>query len=165
MRFVTGKATSQGIVRLLRRVFGQEHGQASAADLPRRSPSDWISTRNRVHVRFRAAPRESVSARDIVKFLLEDDANGIDLARRATRWLCQHDPDFFEGGCAEVCQVISQFLERRGIPVRLVTGYAVWTHERVPHAWLEPGWCAVRPGLFPSAHPAPALRTAADGIG
>jgi GNAT superfamily N-acetyltransferase len=70
-RFVSGSATSQGIVRLLRKVFGPERDRANLFDLPRRSPKDWISTRNRVHLRFRAAPRESVTARHLAGHLLE----------------------------------------------------------------------------------------------
>jgi hypothetical protein len=70
-RFVTGNATSQGIVRLLRKVFGPERDRANLFDLPRRSPKDWISTRNRVHLRFRAKPRESVTARQLAGHLLE----------------------------------------------------------------------------------------------
>ena len=70
-RFVTGNATSQGVVRLLRKVFGPERDRANLFDLPRRSPRDWISTRNRVHVRFRAEPRESVIAQQLAGYLLE----------------------------------------------------------------------------------------------
>jgi len=70
-RFVSGSATSQGIVRLLRKVFGPERDRANLFDLPRRSPKDWISTRNRVHLRFRAGPRESVTARQLAGHLLE----------------------------------------------------------------------------------------------
>jgi len=71
-RFVTGNATSQGIVRLLRKVFGPERDRANLFELPRRSPKDWISTRNRVHLRFRA-PRESVAAWRLAGYLLEDE--------------------------------------------------------------------------------------------
>ncbi len=70
-RFLTGNATSQGIVRLLRKVLGPERDRANLFDLPRRSPRDWLTTRNRVHVRFRATPRESVTARQLVDYLLE----------------------------------------------------------------------------------------------
>jgi ribosomal protein S18 acetylase RimI-like enzyme len=69
--FLTANATSQGIVRLLRKVFGPERDRANLFDLPRRSPKDWISTRNRVHLRFRAKPRESVTARQLAGHLLE----------------------------------------------------------------------------------------------
>jgi GNAT superfamily N-acetyltransferase len=69
--FVTGNATSQGIVRLLRKVFGPERDRANLFDLPRRTPRDWTSTRNRVHVRFRAAPQESMTAQRLVDDLLE----------------------------------------------------------------------------------------------
>lgn len=70
-RSVTCNATSQGTVRLLRKVFGPERDRANLFDLPRRSPKDWISTRNRVHLRFRATPRESVTARQLAGYLLE----------------------------------------------------------------------------------------------
>lgn len=72
-RFVTGNATSQGIVRLLRKVFGPERDRANVLELPRRSPRDWYKTDNRVHVRFRALPQESVTARRVVDMLLEQD--------------------------------------------------------------------------------------------
>ena len=82
---------------------------------------------------------ESVAecAQEIVHFLIEADSKNLELAERAARWIYQHDPDFFEGGCAEVSQVIKRFLETEGIPVRLVTGHAVWRREKVRHAWLE----------------------------
>jgi GNAT superfamily N-acetyltransferase len=62
-RFVTGNATSQGAIRMLRRVFGPERGRARILDLPHRSPRDWTSTRNRVRLRFRSGLRESPPAR------------------------------------------------------------------------------------------------------
>ncbi|MGA2657899.1 MAG: hypothetical protein ABSH34_10305 [Verrucomicrobiota bacterium] len=70
-RFLTGNATSQGIVRLLRKVFGPERDRTNLFDLPRRSPEAWISTRNRVHLRFRARPRELVTAQQLADCLLE----------------------------------------------------------------------------------------------
>jgi hypothetical protein len=70
-RFLTGNATSQGIVRLLRKVFGPERDRADLGDLPRRSPENWMTTRNRVHVRFRAGPRELVTAQQLADCLLE----------------------------------------------------------------------------------------------
>jgi hypothetical protein len=68
---VTGNGTSQGLVRLLRKVFGPERDRANLFDLPRRSLKDWISTRNRVHLRCKAKPRESVTARQLAGCLLE----------------------------------------------------------------------------------------------
>ena len=70
-RFVTGNATSLGIVRLLRKVFGPERDRANLFELPPRSPKDWMSTRNRVHLRFRTRPRESVTAQQLAGYLLE----------------------------------------------------------------------------------------------
>ena len=74
---------------------------------------------------------------EIVTSLIEADSKSLDLAERAARWIREHDPDLFEGGCAEVSQVIKRFLETQGIAVRLVTGHAVWRREKVRHAWLE----------------------------
>jgi ribosomal protein S18 acetylase RimI-like enzyme len=53
VRFLTGSATSKGIIRLLQRVLGSS-GHISGADrLPERSPNDWYKTTNRARVRFR----------------------------------------------------------------------------------------------------------------
>ena len=69
-RFVTGNATSQGIVSLLRKVFGPERNKANLFRLPRKSPRDWASTENRVHLRFRMKSQEGL-AESIVDLLLE----------------------------------------------------------------------------------------------
>ena len=92
-----------------------------------------------IHAKGLNESEKSVAERamEIVNFLIEADYKNLDLARRAARWIYRHDPDLFEGGCAEVSQVIKRFLETQGIAVRLVTGHAVWRREKVRHAWLE----------------------------
>jgi len=60
-RHLSCKPTSQGIVRLMRKVFGPEVRKADLSKLPKRSPADWISTQNRVHLTFRSRPMESVN--------------------------------------------------------------------------------------------------------
>lgn len=76
-------------------------------------------------------------AREIVNFLIEARSTSLELANAAARWIYHNDPEFFEGGCADVVQVIRRFLEAKRVPVRLVTGYAVFRNEKVPHVWLE----------------------------
>ena len=51
--YVSGLATSQGIVRLLRHELGRELTYNSLADLPQQAPAKWRATLNRVRVRFK----------------------------------------------------------------------------------------------------------------
>src|ERR1051325_2441371 len=54
IEFVPGNATSRGMVRLLRKVFGRERERINLLGLPRKAPENWMATHNRVHVRFKA---------------------------------------------------------------------------------------------------------------
>jgi hypothetical protein len=60
-RHLSCNPTSQGIVRLMRKVFGPELRKADTSKLPRRSPDDWKETRNRAHMTFRSQPMESIN--------------------------------------------------------------------------------------------------------
>ncbi len=51
-RHLSANATSQGVARLLMRVFGAPVNGADLSPLPRKSPKDWIYARNTVLVRF-----------------------------------------------------------------------------------------------------------------
>lgn len=52
-RYVRGSATSLGIVRLLRRVFGPEVRETDLFKLPARAPDDWVYARNAATVKYR----------------------------------------------------------------------------------------------------------------
>jgi hypothetical protein len=80
-----------------------------------------------------------VKATELVNALLAEGSTNQnwEMADAAARWIYHNDPDLFEGGCADVAQVIKRFLEAKHIPVRLVTGYAVFRDEKVPHVWLN----------------------------
>ena len=51
-RHLSANATSQGVGRLLIRVFGTPVNGADLSPLPRKSPRDWIYARNAVLIRF-----------------------------------------------------------------------------------------------------------------
>lgn len=52
-KYISGRATSKGIARLLTRELGRELTYNSQEKLPRQSPVKWRSTLNRVRVRFK----------------------------------------------------------------------------------------------------------------
>lgn len=59
------------------------------------------------------------------------------LLKRATRWLLEDDPEFVQEGCADVSLLLTLFCVQRRIPVKLVTGWAVFANnERFNHVWL-----------------------------
>jgi 2'-5' RNA ligase/GNAT superfamily N-acetyltransferase len=51
-KYITGNATSQGIIRLLTRVLGEPLNDPDAGILPKYSPNDWKETRNTEEVIF-----------------------------------------------------------------------------------------------------------------
>jgi ribosomal protein S18 acetylase RimI-like enzyme len=54
-KYLVIEATSSGIIRLCRRVFGIELGKEKVR-LPLRSPENWISTSRRARVKFHFQP-------------------------------------------------------------------------------------------------------------
>ena len=52
IKYLTIAATSSGVIRLARRVFGLEL-ESENVRLPLRSPEDWITTSRRARVKFR----------------------------------------------------------------------------------------------------------------
>jgi len=97
----------------------------------RKTAHFWVLWREETNAQIQ------MEAEEIVNNLIEANSAHLEMATRAARWIYQHDPDFFEGGCGDVNHVIKKFLETQQVPVRLLTGYAVFAREKVPHAWLE----------------------------
>ena len=66
-RYISGNATSQGVIRLLRKVFGRERAAPNLEKLPKSSPDDWLTTRNRSHFYFRFTNTQGVRGPDIAR--------------------------------------------------------------------------------------------------
>lgn len=59
------------------------------------------------------------------------------LLTQAAKLLHEDDPDWFEGGCWDVANVLAEYARRRGIEVRVAAGQArARKAGSFPHAWL-----------------------------
>jgi len=66
--------------------------------------------------------------------------SGLDQIRKAADWLADDDEEWTEGGCADMSGLLADYAKTRGIPVRVVTGWAsrkTNAKNGFPHAWLE----------------------------
>jgi ribosomal protein S18 acetylase RimI-like enzyme len=70
---VARTATSQGIINLMRKVFGPEIRTRNVEKLPLRSPEDWLRTLNRGYALFKLPAQKT--AQEVVERLLEADAD------------------------------------------------------------------------------------------
>ena len=69
-KFVVAKtATSQGIIDLLREIFGPEDKSKDVDTLPVRSPDDWLHTQNRGYARFRLGEADEGNPEHYIKNL------------------------------------------------------------------------------------------------
>jgi hypothetical protein len=78
----------------------------------------------------------------------------LDLASRAAVFLYQEDPEFVEGGCSDVSEVLAAWLQKRGFNVKVVYGTA---HRRKQepfmHAWLDVDGLRFDPVLWVQGFP------------
>lgn len=65
------------------------------------------------------------------------NVSALALAKLAAKQLHAKDPDFFEGGCADISKVICTLLRRRGHSAMVRYGHGRHQGKRFPHAWLE----------------------------
>jgi len=60
------------------------------------------------------------------------------LARDAAAFLYEEDPEWVEGGCSDVSEVISEFLRGQGYEAKAIYGVAKrGREESFYHAWME----------------------------
>ncbi len=75
-------------------------------------------------------------------YLKENEMDTSSRIMKAAKFLYEDDPDWFQGGCADVSMVIEMAAKQAGLDrVRVVSGMAQSAPDRqmVRHAWLEVG--------------------------
>ncbi len=64
--------------------------------------------------------------------------DAIRLAKGAVAYLYEDDPEFVQGGCSDVSEVIAAFLESLGVEVGVIYGWArPGRDDPFMHAWLN----------------------------
>lgn len=66
-------------------------------------------------------------------------AEGLSLAKRASIYLFQTDPEFVVGGCSDISEILSEWLKRKGYQAEAVYGAARYGKKGswFLHAWME----------------------------
>ena len=69
---------------------------------------------------------------------MSTQSEALALAKRATIYLYQTDPEFVIGGCSDVSEIIAAWLQTKGYAVRPVYGVARYGKLRgFLHSWLD----------------------------